>query len=165
VILSGRTFSLFPVLFILSACGSPGAPGEPQALVSANATGQVAAATTHRVAAPQVARVLIAPQPTAHAPRDQTQRSLRAVVASDPSPAKRRAAIDRLRSDAAGTDELLRSLNSDDDPVVRRWAALALERRAEPALAPALQQAAISESDPKVQHILERAIERARESA
>jgi len=93
--------------------------------------------------------------------------ALRAEIELARRPADRRAAIDRYRAapgddPVAAAEPLLRSVGSDPDPVVRRWAALALERRAEPALAPALEQAWASEPDGVVKEILARAVRRAR---
>ena len=49
-------------------------------------------------------------------------------------------------------------LLEDPDPLVRRWAALALERVNDPSLAPAIRQALSGESDPTVRHVLERVL-------
>jgi HEAT repeat protein len=98
--------------------------------------------------------------PSQRQARAPSQSELYAVVTADPDPAARRAAIDGLGDDLSASSELLRALGADEEPVVRRWAALALERRANPALASALRQAAISETDLAVRHILERALTR-----
>lgn len=157
---------LFPLLFSLVACGSPAAPGGPQASAppalegsSKPAKGQARAAISSREATHEV-DVAQRYAPSQRQARAPSQSELYAVVTADPDPAARRAAIDGLGDDLSASSELLRALGADEEPVVRRWAALALERRANPALASALRQAAISETDLAVRHILERALTR-----
>jgi hypothetical protein len=130
----------------LVACGPPRGP---QA-----ASAPAAAAVT------SAAPVASAPAKVTPGGNADEQRALAAVTA-DPDPARRRAAIDDYANGARGADPLLQSLASDRDPLVRRWAALALERRATRDLSPALRQALAAERDPAVENILTRALSRA----
>ncbi len=110
---------------------------------------------------PQAATVAPPPRASKAAPtldaRDVTQ-TLRAGV----QPATRRKAIDDYARGEGDSRPLLEALYADPDPIVRRWAALALARRADPGLASALQQAACSEPEAAIQRILTEAVADAR---
>jgi hypothetical protein len=92
---------------------------------------------------------------------DDATLELRRTLDAGASPDARRAALDRWTDDGArGTDELVRTLFTDRDPIVRRWAALAIERVARPELAATLRQAEAAERDAAVRSILARVIRR-----
>ncbi|MGE0712268.1 MAG: HEAT repeat domain-containing protein [Planctomycetota bacterium] len=144
-----RTLTCLACLALV-ACGPPRGP-------------QAAAASVPLAPATVAAAVIAAPsepsapsEPPAPAARDAS--ALRSTIEGGGVADERRAAIDQAGDDAA---PLLRALGSDPDPIVRRWAALALERIARPALSASLAQVASGERDPAVRHILERALRRA----
>lgn len=87
-------------------------------------------------------------------PQDEASRALLETIRGDQDPARRRAAIDRWTEGARPLEPLMDAVFADKDPLVRRWAALAIERRARPEHAPALLQASRSEPDPAVRRIL-----------
>ena len=102
--------------------------------------------------------------PATAAPASPEERDLLATLHADPISAQRRRAIDRY----APSDDvapLLMAASSDNDPIVRRWAALALERKATHDMSPALRQAAAAEPNPVVRQVLERALRRAERDA
>ncbi|MCO5166724.1 MAG: HEAT repeat domain-containing protein [Planctomycetes bacterium] len=87
--------------------------------------------------------------------RDQA----RVVLRGHPDPRARRAAIDQLTA-AADVGPLVEVLLTDEDPLVRRWAALALERAVQADgrawVRPALAQALCAEPDRAVRAVLGR---------
>lgn len=88
----------------------------------------------------------------------EARRALVQILRGDPDPRARRAALDRCGGEL---DPLLEALVNDGDALVRRWAALALERavsRADAAsrVRPALAQALCTEPDAAVRAILSR---------
>ncbi|MCO5172200.1 MAG: HEAT repeat domain-containing protein [Planctomycetes bacterium] len=101
--------------------------------------------------------------PPAVAEGDDLERARdeRLVIAlrADPSSDVRRRAIDvylRRVGQGASPEPLLEACACDRDPLVRRWAALALAASPDPALAARLGALAVSEPDPAVRAILER---------
>lgn len=148
------TLPLFSLTWLLTA--SLVACGPPQ--------GSRAASLTATTAAPVESRVRTTEVAVAGNADTNTERAL-AAVSGDPNPAQRRAAIDQVANGSSETEPLLRSLASDHDPLVRRWAALALERRARRDHGPALRQALASERDPAIENILQRALARAEQGS
>ena len=67
--------------------------------------------------------------------------------------------MDELAALPDSEDSLIRTLLSDADPLVRRWSALALERRPpSPTIEGGIRQALIGESDRAVRAVLERTL-------
>jgi HEAT repeat protein len=86
------------------------------------------------------------------------RRELERRIAADPDPSSRREAIDSYATPSAEADPLLDSVFGEPDPLVRRWAAMALAREARPQQIPALRQAIPAERDPAVKRILQQAL-------
>jgi len=135
-------------------CGDPDGP-PAQALASA-----AAIATASLTPAPLAA--LGARQPLAATLTDDA--SLERVVTTlrgDPDPDRRRRAIDayarHVASTGASDEPLIEAVATDLDPLVRRWAALALASAPTPDLRRRMRLLAASERDPVVRSILERA--------
>ena len=91
---------------------------------------------------------------------DDEGAALRRTLQADPDPAARRAALDQWTRTTRDQQPVLDVLFTDSDPLVRRWAALALERSASAEAAarvgPAIAQALRAERDPAVRSILSR---------
>lgn len=144
---------------VVAGCGDPDGP--PAARRAAGV-----AATDSAV----VARATPPPAPDAdgddlaRAPLERLVIALRA----DPSPEVRRKAIDHYMGrvgEGASAEPLLEACASDFDPLVRRWAALALAAAPGPDLAARLGALAVSEPDPAVRAILERGARTAAQAA
>lgn len=164
----------------LVACGPPG--GGPQAAgfrsasarsntpaaAPAGAATMVAAPASHPVQVPaqapaspaRSARAGIEPLSSADLQREARSRELLDTIRTHPDPAVRRAAIDRWTDEPRPLAPLIEVVFADKDPLVRRWAALAIGRKATRAEQPALLQASRSEPDPAVRRILEQAAAR-----
>jgi len=178
-----RPLILTLICLLLAACGPPRG-GPPAAGSRASTAAPIQAAAPREEARPVAhtqwltrSSLVLRPRSAAaftaargadtpeRAEEDESQALVAQIEGAERSE-ERRAAIDRYAegpadSSAEGDEPLLRSLNTDPDPVVRRWAALALERRASPALASALRQAHAAEPDRAVRAILARALRRA----
>jgi hypothetical protein len=117
--------------------------------------------------APLETATAVTPTPAVEPPRatqpvldDEPLERLVTSLRGDPDPDQRRRAIDayarRVVTDAASVEPLIEAVATDLDPLVRRWAALALANAATPDVRPRLRLLAASERDPVVRSILER---------
>jgi hypothetical protein len=159
---------LFTPGALLAGCGQgPRAKGPTITTVEAPAPARSSVAAPVRVApvhatpvhathASTTARDASAPA-LAH---DDEGASLRRTLQTAPDPAARRAALDQWTRADRDHQPVIDALFTDPDPLVRRWAALALERRAGGAdadrVGPAVAQALRAERDPAVRSILSR---------
>lgn len=146
------------VVLVLGAvalgCGDPDGP---PARSVASAAPVVTATPT-----PEHVEPLAAPRPlVVNGVDDVSIGQLVTALRGDPDPDERRRAIDayarRVTTDCESSEPLLEAVATDLDPLVRRWAALALASAATPDLRPRLRALAASERDPVVRSILERA--------
>lgn len=170
----------------LVACGPPGggpqaagfrsAPALPNTLSTPAAAAQAGAAAfvgdpaSHPVRLPvqasvpappdRPARAGIEPLSSADLEQEARSRELLDTIRTHADPAVRRAAIDRWTDEPRPLAPLIEVVFADKDPLVRRWAALAIGRKATRAEQPALRQASRSEPDPAVRRILEQAAAR-----
>lgn len=97
--------------------------------------------------------------PQAEQGQDADRLELEQTLLSDTNPNARRGAIDKLSALPESEDALIRTLISDPDPLVRRWSALALERRPpSPTVESGIRQALVAESNGPVRAILERSL-------
>lgn len=156
---------LFAPGALLAGCGQgPRAKGPTTTTIETPARASTAAAV--RVAPVQAPPTRATPAPTtaqhASAPapaHDDEGASLRRTLKTDPAPAARRAALDQWTRADRDHQPVIDALFTDPDPLVRRWAALALERRASAdvdRVGPAVAQALRAERDLAVRSILSR---------
>lgn len=153
---------LFAPGALLAGCGQGPRAGRPTgSTIEAPARASTAAAVRATPARDTVATApLIARREPSLAPsHDDEGTSLRRTLKTDPDPSARRAALDQWTRADRDHQPVVDALFNDPDPLVRRWAALALERGASAdadRVGPAVAQALRAERDPAVRSILSR---------
>jgi HEAT repeat protein len=155
------------LITLTAACGP--SPRAAVGSLPAASAASTAAPLSSRSAPPPVAVEARAVEPAAVAPTvapalpaaSQEELDLLTTVETDPDPAARRRAVDALAARGSDPQALARTLFSEQDPVVRRWTALALDRMGGAEAADVVRQALTLEQDPRVRGVLERVVARA----
>jgi len=120
----------------------------------------VRGARSQSVAVTQELAASAQPVPEVAQPEQTAARlELEQTLLSDTNPSARRGAIDKLSALPESEDALIRTLISDPDPLVRRWSAMALERRPpSPTVESGIRQALVAEANGPVRAVLERSL-------